>query len=41
MMVAWLLYLDRFKIDQTWYIAERQIILEWSETRPPGQPTAG
>jgi SnoaL-like domain len=42
MMVAWLRYLDRFtKIDQTWYIAERQIILEWSETRPLGQPTAG
>jgi hypothetical protein len=42
MMVAWLRYLDAFtKIDQTWYIAHRQIILEWSETRPLGPPTAG
>jgi hypothetical protein len=42
MMVAWLRYLDRFtKIDQDWYIAERQIILVWSETRPLGAPTAG
>src|SRR5246500_1615578 len=33
MMVAWLRYLDTFtKIDQAWYIAERKIILEWSET---------
>jgi SnoaL-like domain len=42
MMVAWLRYLDVFtKIDATWYIAERQIILEWSETRGLGVPTAG
>jgi SnoaL-like domain len=42
MMVAWLRYLDSFtKVDQSWYIAERQIILEWSETRPLGVPTAG
>jgi hypothetical protein len=42
MMVAWLHYLDRFtKIGQDWYIAERQIILVWSETRPLGAPTAG
>ncbi len=42
MMVAWLRYLDTFtKVDGTWYIAERQIILEWSETRPLGVPTAG
>jgi hypothetical protein len=42
MMVAWLRYLDVFsKIDDTWYIAERQIILEWSETRGLGAPTAG
>jgi hypothetical protein len=42
MMVAWLRYLDTFsKVEQTWYIAERQIILEWSETRPLGAPTAG
>jgi hypothetical protein len=42
MMVAWLRYLDRFtKVDQTWYIAERRIILQWSETRSLGPPTAG
>ena len=42
MMVAWLRYLDTFtKVDETWYIAERQIILKWSETRPLGAPTAG
>jgi SnoaL-like domain len=42
MMVAWLRYLDTFtKVDQTWYIAERQIILTWSETRPLGPPAAG
>ena len=41
MMVAWLRYLDTFtKVDQAWYIAERQIILEWSETRPLGPPAA-
>jgi hypothetical protein len=42
MMVAWLRYLDVFtKIERTWFIAERQIILEWSETRALGAPTAG
>jgi hypothetical protein len=42
MMVAWLHYLDTFtKIGQAWFIAERQIILVWSETRPLGVPTAG
>jgi len=42
MMVAWLHYLDRFtRIGLDWYIAERQIILVWSETRPLGAPTAG
>jgi hypothetical protein len=42
MMVAWLHYLDAFtKIDAAWYIAQRQIILVWSETRPLGSPTAG
>jgi hypothetical protein len=42
MMVAWLRYLDTFiKIDQAWSIAERKILLEWSETRPLGPPTAG
>ena len=42
MMVAWLRYLDVFtKTDQAWYIAERQIILNWSDTRPLGPATAG
>ena len=42
MMVAWLRYLDIFtKVDRNWYIADRQIILQWSETRPLGPPTAG
>jgi hypothetical protein len=41
MMVAWLRYIDVFaKVDENWYIAERQIMLEWSETRPLGAPTA-
>jgi hypothetical protein len=42
MMVAWLRYLDTFtKVDQIWYIAERQIVLKGSETRPLGPQTAG
>src|SRR6201991_4967766 len=42
MMVAWLRYLDVFaKIDGCWFFAERKLILEWSETRPLGTPTAG
>jgi SnoaL-like domain len=42
MMVAWLRYLDVFtKTDDIWYIAERQIILEWSETRSLRAPTGG
>jgi hypothetical protein len=42
MTVAWLRYLDTFtEVDQTWLIAERQIIVKWSETRPLGSPTAG
>jgi hypothetical protein len=42
MMVAWLRYLDAFtKVDEAWYIAERQIILKWSETRPLGLATTG
>ena len=42
MMVAWLRYLDAFtKIDRAWYIAQRQIILVWSETRPLGPSTVG
>jgi SnoaL-like domain len=41
-MVAWLRYLDVFaKIDGSWYFAERQLILDWSETRSLGVPTAG
>jgi SnoaL-like domain len=42
MMVAWLHYLDVFaKVDEHWYIAERQIVLQWSEIRVLGAPTAG
>jgi hypothetical protein len=42
MMVAWLRYLDVFsKIGGRWYFAERTLILEWSDTRPLGAPTAG
>jgi hypothetical protein len=34
-MVASLRYLDTFaKIDGAWYFAERNLILDWSETRP-------
>ena len=34
-MVASLRYLDTFvKIDGTWFFAERDLILDWSETRP-------
>jgi hypothetical protein len=29
------------KVDKAWLIAERSIILEWSETRPLGTPTTG
>ena len=33
-MIASLRYLDAFtKIDQSWYFAERNLILDWSETR--------
>ena len=42
MMVAGLRYLDTFvKFDEAWSIAERRIILTWSETRPLGPPTDG
>ena len=35
MMVAWLRYLDTYaKVDENLSIADRQIILEWSETLP-------
>ena len=40
-MVAWLRYLDVFvKLEGEWYFAERELILEWSETRALGTPTA-
>jgi hypothetical protein len=40
MMVAWLRYLDIFaRIDGTWYFAERQLVLKWSETRALGAET--
>jgi hypothetical protein len=40
-MVAWLRYLDVFaKLDGAWYFAERELILEWSETRALGTETA-
>ena len=36
-MIASLRYLDTFaKIDQSWYFAERTLILDWSETRSLG-----
>jgi hypothetical protein len=39
-MIAWLRYLDVFaKIDGAWYFVERQLILEWSETRVLGTET--
>ncbi|MGH2974503.1 MAG: nuclear transport factor 2 family protein [Solirubrobacterales bacterium] len=41
-MVAWLRYLDVFaKVDGNWYFAERELILDWSETRLLGAATAG
>jgi hypothetical protein len=34
MMVAWLRYLDVFaRLNGNWYFAQRELILEWSETR--------
>jgi SnoaL-like domain len=37
-MIASLRYLDTFaKIDGAWYFAERDLILDWSETRPSSQ----
>jgi hypothetical protein len=34
-MIASLRYLDRFaKLEGAWYFEERQLILDWSETRP-------
>ena len=41
MMVAGLRYRDVFtKIDEAWYIAEREITVQWSETRVVGEPAA-
>jgi hypothetical protein len=41
MMVAWLRYLDAFaKIDGAWYFAERELILDWSESRTITAPAA-
>ncbi len=40
-MIASLRYLDTFaKIEGAWYFAERMLILDWSETRDLGAPTA-
>jgi ketosteroid isomerase-like protein len=38
LMVAWLRYLDVFaKVDGAWLFAERELYLDWAETRPsPG-----
>ncbi|MDT4907173.1 MAG: hypothetical protein QOI69_414 [Pseudonocardiales bacterium] len=37
-MIASLRYLDTVaKIDGAWYFAERDLILDWSETRPSSQ----
>jgi SnoaL-like domain len=39
-MIASIRYLDIFeKIEGSWYIAERNLILDWSETRDLGAPT--
>ena len=36
-MIASLRYLDTFaRIDRSWYFAERNLFLDWSETRPLG-----
>jgi hypothetical protein len=41
MMVARLRYLDTYtRIDDAWYFAERQLTLQWSETRPLEPPAA-
>jgi SnoaL-like domain len=40
-MIASLRYLDTFsKIEGAWYFAERNLIVDWSETRVLGVPTA-
>lgn len=41
-MIASLRYLDIFsKIEGAWYFAERNLIVDWSETRDLGAPTSG
>jgi hypothetical protein len=41
-MIASLRYVDTFiKLDGSWYFAERNLILDWSETRSAPRPTAG
>jgi hypothetical protein len=40
-MIASLRYLDIFaKLEGVWYFSERNLILDWSETRDLGAPTA-
>jgi SnoaL-like domain len=40
-MIASIRYLDIFaKIEEAWYFAERNLILDWNETRDLGAPTA-
>ncbi|TCO19670.1 SnoaL-like protein [Kribbella steppae] len=35
LMVASIRYLDQFvKLDGTWYFAERNLLVDWTETRP-------
>jgi uncharacterized protein YneR len=37
MTVAWLRYLDVYvKVVDGWYFAERELMVEWSETRALG-----
>jgi hypothetical protein len=39
MMVAWLRYLDVFvKVDGAWLFAERELYVDWTETRPSPAP---
>jgi hypothetical protein len=42
-MIASLRYRDTFaKVDGAWLFAERDLLLDWSETRrSPGEGTAG
>ena len=40
-MIASLRYLDTFaKVNQSWYFAERNLIVDWSETRHLTAPTS-